>query len=311
MKLSIFGRYVLGIGAATTLISACTGLQAPTGGPGETASRAERLGSMQTNTQSGELLYVAYEGKVLFSPLPQGRPVTELAGLWGSVPAIYAPTEMATCLYRKILKLEYAHGETSPINTLSGYGGACSWDPTRAISLWLAATRLQFSSDAEGVAQTFADSNVSFYACTYDEYGDLFLLGETPSSVYEFGRVQHQQRSFYTHFAEQSINMYDLAWDGTYVAINGGGRDSAEINRVAVSGSVGTVVSTVSLKQEHRPRGRLGLEGLWSWLGDGTFIAPSGGDGKLGKDIDFWSYPAGGEPASVCTSATEIFMASR
>lgn len=69
-----------------------------------------------------------------------------------------------------------------------------------------------------------------FGPCAYDDAGDLFLFGGTTSGIYLL-KFNTASGTFTTITINKSINFYDIAWDGKYVAINGGALDSPEINR--------------------------------------------------------------------------------
>ncbi|MGA7201587.1 MAG: hypothetical protein WBX26_07145 [Candidatus Cybelea sp.] len=145
MKNSDFGRRALGICAAAAMLAGCGGPQPPIGAPGTAsqtstlAMRADRDTSwLRRGTSSGsDLLYVAnHKGGVYVLTYPQGQLIGEL-----SLP--YEPMSGGICsdsdgnifVPDEYEILEYAHGGTQPIATLSddggyGYPNGCAVDPS-------------------------------------------------------------------------------------------------------------------------------------------------------------------------------------
>ena len=84
---------------------------------------------------------------------------------------------------------EYAHGGTTPLKTLSVTGGepaGCTVDPTTgnlAVTLLGAGDVVVFTGGS-GSGTTIADDLSSSYFDGYDDKGDLFVDGITPSDTY-------------------------------------------------------------------------------------------------------------------------------
>jgi hypothetical protein len=84
--------------------------------------------------------------------------------------------------------LEYAHGGTSPISTLSenvGEPAGCAIDPTTgnlAVTL-LGTGDVVIFTGGSGTGTTIADDLSSTYFAAYDDKGDLFVDGITPSDA--------------------------------------------------------------------------------------------------------------------------------
>jgi hypothetical protein len=144
--------------------------------------------------------------------------------------------------------LEFAHGGTSPIAKLGDYGYypfGCAVDPTTG-DLAVANTgsmdgggSLAIYKGARGSPTDYAGS---FYFCAYDNKGNLLADFDDYGTGYEMLRAKS--------YSLQRINLnvpgYGIQWDGSYFAIID--ISDGEINRVTVSGSTGTVHSTVKLK---------------------------------------------------------------
>jgi hypothetical protein len=83
---------------------------------------------------------------------------------------------------------EYAHGGTTPLKTLSedvGEAAGCSIDPTTgnlAVTL-LGTGDVVIFTGGSGTGTTIADDLSSTYFAAYDDKGDLFVDGITPSDA--------------------------------------------------------------------------------------------------------------------------------
>ena len=248
----------------------------------------------QMSGSSGDLLYVgAGVNRVFVLSYPEGKLVGRLSissrpwGLCSDTDGNVFVTEDSGAV------VEYAHGGTSPINALGARGAfSCSWDPSTGN---LAVVELPYSiaifRGAKGTSQIYTDSNfLHFNYCAYDDKGNLFVTGE-PQGPYNYTLAELDTASgtFKTITLNRRVEFLDdLQWDGKYIAID----DfyyTGTIYRVQVSGSSGTIEGTTSL-------GDAQFFGFWTWLQDGTLISPIYTGSHFDKQIDFWSYPAGGTP---------------
>jgi hypothetical protein len=285
------GRLAVLMTTIVFVLAGCGGSQvAPTGGVpggGLTQSRTH-----QTSGSSGDLLYVAVPPvDVFIFSYPEAKLVGDLSvskahGLCSDTNGDVFVTEESGQV------LEYAHGGTSPINTLSAHGAfSCSWDPsTGNLAVVERPNSIAIFSGASGTAQTYTDNSFNeFNYCAYDNKGNLFATGQVDGPYqYALAEFDTGSSSFKTITLNERLDFLDdLQWDGKYLAINDF-YETGTVNRVKVSGSSGTIESTTSL-------GGAQFYGFWTWLQDGTFISPiSRGHGD--KKIGFWSYPSGGNP---------------
>ena len=279
------GRLTALIGAAV-FVAGCGGAGS-TGVPRGVTAQAHRA-------TSGDLLYVVSSKVVYFVSYPSGEPVGQLTG-FGTPSHLYGlcSDNKGDVFVTGALQgnqwevVEFAHGGTTPINTFPVNASSCSWDPTTGnLALVGFSNTVTIYQNATGSGQIFTDSGSSRISyCAYDNSGRLFVEraptgGNTPLASFN-------GTSFSNITVNQQIPYGNFQWDGKYLAINSGARHKAQINRVQVSGSSGTVVGTVALSH------RITLSG-WSWIQDGTFIAPTGSSHN--RAVDLWSYPAGGNP---------------
>jgi hypothetical protein len=245
----------------------------------------------QMSGSSGDLLYVAVgRTDVFVFSYPEVKLVGDLSvsEAWG----LCSDKNGNVFVTEDSGVLEYAHGGTSPINTLSAHGAySCSWDPSTGN---LAVVERPFSiaifKGANGTPQTYTDTSfLHFSYCAYDGKSNLFVTGE-PTGPYSYALAELDigSGSFKTITLNKKLDyLEDLQWDGKYLAIDDF-YGTGTINRVQVSGSSGTIESTTSL-------GGAQFYGYWTWLQDGTFISPIYTGGQ-GKKMGFWSYSSGGKP---------------
>jgi hypothetical protein len=304
MKSLDFGRYALSSCVAAAMLSGCGGSQPPLGSPGAmTQSRAITTHAAHGKSWmlpdvTDKLLYVAVgNDDVSVLSYPQGNLVGKLAvsqawGLCSDTNGDVFVTE-----YYQGQVVEYAHGGTSPINTLVPPGQPldCSSDPTTgnlAVVLHGINTIAIFQG-AQGTPQTYTDSDFAYFDyCAYDDTGRLFIDGPTGPISAGLTDFNTKRGTFKNIRLNEDLNAGgELQWDGKYLAINSGG-DPYAINQVEISRSSGKIVGTTSLI------GRA-LRGGWSWIHGNTFIMPLHDNRRLG----FWSYPAGGKPVRVLSRA--------
>jgi hypothetical protein len=189
--------------------------------------------------------------------------------------------------------LEYAHGGTTPVATLSAKGvpDGCSSDPTTGN---LAVTGLQNGSECAVAIYENAKGSPRFYddptlpGCTYpayDGHGNLFLDGLADSGSV-LTELPAGSSSFRPITLDGSIpNFWFVQWDGSDIAIEARPAENspAVIFRVQVSGSTGTIVKTIHF-------GKWTNEEPYPWI-RGDKIVDVAGNGSFG----IWKYPDGGK----------------
>jgi hypothetical protein len=126
--------------------------------------------------------------------------------------------------------------------------------------------------------------------CGYDNVGNLyvdshfppFVLSELPSGSSTFSDIT--VKGFPVDNLAAAVQ-----WDGEYLAITDypSAAKQVQIYRIQISGTTGTIASTVTLKSH------LNIVGQ-TWIQGGT-VAGLTHDGKQGA---YWPYPAGGETES-------------
>lgn len=302
------GRYALGSCVAVALLAACGGSQPPIGVPGamsqnqKTAIDAGRNTSwMLPEASKDDLLYVtggtpsSTEGTVIVLSYPEGKVVGMLTGLDSPIGEcvdklgnVYVANNGSNAI------VEYAHGGTSPIRTLSdpGHPWGCAIDATTGnLAVTNSSGSVAVYSGAQGSPTLYFDSSISlFLFCAYDNHGNLFVDGEQTDLIAELpkGKSTFTDITFNGEIAGASSMQWN---DGGLVIVNDtGNRTATPVDRVHISGSTGTVVGTTYLSRHADAVAAY----VQYWIEGTKIVGPArtGGDGH--DYLGFWRYPAGG-----------------
>jgi len=253
---------------------------------------------MAPNASSGDLLYVTgdcggicvftYPGNKLVQQLSDSNsPFGECVDEAGDVFVADFGGEEGTAAI-----VEYAHGGTKPIATLSDpgyYPESCSIDPTTGN---LAVTNdggpIAIYAGAKGDPTYYTDPKAYLNGfCAYDGKGNLFVDGEyVGSGGYALLEMPKGSITFKSIKLESPPSFwYDIQWAGKYLAL----ADSPTvIYHLAISGTRGTIIGSTVLNGPVS-----GIE-VQFWIQGGTIIEPYG-TGDLPNEIGFWKYPTGGK----------------
>lgn len=307
MKPSDFSRYSLGVCVAVAVLAGCNSSvsQPPIGGPAAMpqsraiAMHAARGRSwMAPDAKKKDLLYISDEGAndVYVYSYPKGKLKGTLTGFTAPRGECVDTTGdvFITNFYSHNI-IEYAHGGTSPIATLSDPGYTpidCSVDPTTGN---LAVTNYGSTSTPSGDVAIYKHAKGSpkgnysdpdiFYmlSCGYDNVGDLFVDGATSSGAFEFAELPSGGASLKKIKLNQSIEYPGgVQWDGKYVAV--GDTYANVIYQFRISGKKGKEVGSTSLS---------GASYIYQfWIQTPKVIGPNDGY----PNVKLWDYPAGGSP---------------
>jgi hypothetical protein len=306
MQLLPLARYALGIAAAAAQLYGCSaGGSSALGIPRSVQSSDLRRSWIAPDAKRHDLLYLGDEeaDAVYVYSWPGLKLKGTLSGL--DAPnglCADAAGDVFVTNEDKSQILEYAHGGTSPINTLSDSGEypvGCSVDPSTGN---LAVTNIDtlrggtgdvaIYPDASGTPTTYTAPNFYYYFfCGYDSDGDLFVDGTSTGSTFEFAELPSGGTSFETIALDQPIDFPGgVEWDGRYVAI--GDQEQPYIYEFAISGSSGTKVGSTPLydtddvSQFSIARGRV--------------ITPD----FLNNEVQVFKYPAGGSAIKTIPNIT-------
>jgi hypothetical protein len=211
---------------------------------------------------------------------------------------------------------EYAHGGTTPIQTLNdpdGRANGCSvnpktgdlavadfWGPTEQIG------NVAIYAHASGNPTFYSNPNIFYYYyCAYDGSGNLFVDGETQGSVFGLGELPKGGNTL--NFVPVNETIYlpgGVQWDGRNLAV--GDQVAVKHNftsviyEFSISGGAGTEVGTTILN------GSSQVAQFWlPRVRDGREATKVIGPNQQGKDTLFWDYPAGGNSIKTISGETD------
>lgn len=266
---------------------------------------------MSPDAKSQNLLYIsdAATYEVYVYSYPRGRLVGTLSGFdqpqGGCVDSagdVWIANTQASEL------LEYSHGGTSPIQSLSVPGSptGCSIDPKTgnlAVTDLFGPNGIQGNvpvyKGAEGTPTVYYNSSVYFpYFCAYDGNGNLYADGRTFGG--EFGLVELlSRRSRLDTVTISGGRIYfpgGVQWDGKNVAVDDqeySDKQGSAIYRLSISRKGATIKGTAVLT------GSVDVVTFWKQ-----------GDKAIGADaqtafVGFWKYPEGGYATKFLTAFVE------
>jgi DNA-binding beta-propeller fold protein YncE len=206
--------------------------------------------------------------------------------------------------------VEYAHGGTTPIATLTDADNApegCSVDPTTgnlavANSQTLSAGpgSVAVYANARGIPTLYPDSQMKFVLfVAYDDKGNLYADGVDSSLAYQLAELRRGAAELTPiAFSQSIVEGGNIQWDGKYLAVGDGGAGGSGtpiIYHVKITHSEGKVAGATPLT---------GTRGLFQFFIQGnTFIGPNLGD----ENVLFWKYPAGGTPTKAIGGFSDPF----
>ncbi len=204
--------------------------------------------------------------------------------------------------YNRNALVEYAHGGTEPIRTLSlpGTGPwSCAVDPaggnlavTNAGSVSGAGANVAIYRKARGAPKTYTDRAILSYAyCAYDDAGDLYVDG-VPAKGYgydfELAELARGAKSLEAVNLEYGTSwMGALQWDGNYLAV--GQPVTPHILRYTMSAGYGTYVGSTTLTGAYEARQFI-IAGSKAVVVNQYYV-----DRYIARwDVLIFNYPAGG-----------------
>lgn len=275
---------------AVTALCGCEG-SPPLAGPWGAGASAW----MQARAKSSDLLYVATGDNVFMLSYPKGELVGSLGVSGNNLCSdkhgnVFVPDGYSV--------LEYAHGSTSPSQTLAAGDIAlgCAVDP-RTGNLAVTqegsgAGEVAIFPDAKAPSTWYRDPAIAtFGLCGYDDRGNLFVDGT--GSENELAELRRGASEF-TNFALRSkfVAFGDVAWDGTYVTLSNPA--TRVLYRLTFKGGSYRVAGATRIKWWKNA-----YSGHWPYtqtlLTERAFFAQSASTANVGR----WPYPAGGPADAV------------
>jgi DNA-binding beta-propeller fold protein YncE len=225
---------------------------------------------MAASANVKKLLYVTLptNGSVDVFSYPQGELEGQLTGF--SYPYGDCTDEKGNVYitdYNRNAVVEYAHGGTEPVRTLSlpGTGPwSCAVDPgggnlavTDAGTVSGAGADLAIYRKARGAPKTYTDPAIFSYAfCAYDDAGDLYVDG-IPAKGYgydfELAELEHGGKSLKAVSLEYGTSWNGaLQWDRNYLTV--GQPVPPHILRYTMSAGYGTYAGSTTLTDAYEAR---------------------------------------------------------
>jgi hypothetical protein len=193
---------------------------------------------------------------------------------------------------------EYAHGGTTPLKTLSvtaGEPASCAIDSATgnlAVTILGSGDVVIFAAGS-GSGTTIADDLSSSYFDGYDDKGDLFVDGITPSDTYGVVELPKGSSMFETITLSHSLEFPgDIQWHGSYLAV--GDQEAQVIYHFAIHGTDAKEIGVTQLT---------GWNGGGFWIQEPDVVAIDAGSGNTGA---IWRYPAGGSPITVFQGSFDL-----
>lgn len=246
------------------------------------------------NLTNGDLLYVANvdDSTVTVYTYPKGTYAETLSGIPSFSYGLCSDTSghVFVTLYEAQEVLEYAHGGTQPIATLSdsGYNPmGCSVSPKTgdlAVANYAMAVvdpgDVAIYKRATGKPRKYTGAGLqNYYFCGYDGNGNLYVDGSGVKTSFQFGRLSG---GVLTEIAlNQKIELPGgVQWDGKYIDV-GDANGGEQVYGFSMSGNQGTLERTSIFR---------GWRGTYQFWIDGRTIA---GDepGSTGE-VGLWRYPS-------------------
>ena len=293
-------RYALAIGAATALLAGCGGSQQPISGPGAmpqsraTTTQARHGKSWMLPEARGEdLIYATGPcGGVCVVSYSKGKLVGMIALTGGFIGGACSDAEGNVFVANNSQVLEFAHGGTTPIETLPlpgtwAYG--CSVDPMTgnlAVTFIGTSVNLAIFPSASGTP-AFYNTDVGEWYCGYDNAGNLFASGHNgqPSALSELPRGG-------TQFTILAVNGNlgqpgQVQWDGNHIAYEGVTGRNIRISRLSISGSSAKVIGATQIKNP--------AHAGQSWIAGNRVIVPYSTKEAVTNRLGLWQYPKSGK----------------
>jgi hypothetical protein len=312
MTISRFGCYALSFGAALGILAGCGGSQSPVAAPavvpaGVARSLYAEQSVLAPENMQGALLYVGgNNNQVTVYSYPDGKLVATLKNPHFSLPSGECVDKAGDVFITNLGTaqiFEYAHGGKTPIATLKAAAknpSGCSVDLNNGN---LAVTtqgsgsggNVAIYAHARGTPKTYTDPSLyEYFYCGYDNAGNLFVEGLTPTTfTFQLAELPNGKSKFTNISLNQSIGYPGgVQWDGKYVVV--GDAYVSNLYEFAISGTTGTLQSTTNLKGANDVQ--------QFWIHGHAVIAADHGDSQ----VTFYRYRAGGNPTKTITQGIEF-----
>jgi hypothetical protein len=188
--------------------------------------------------------------------------------------------------------VEYAHGGTTPIQTLTDLDEpvSCSVDPTTGnLAVVDGGPAVSVYTNAQGNPTQYTDPNLNRLSYAgYDGSGNLFVDGYSPGSNSEVDVLPSDSSTFTRINVNVSFVIPgDVHWDGQHLDIAEQASQPQVIDQFTMSGSSGQLVAQTPLRAADVV--------YYYWIAGSKVVAADNGF----DEVWFYGYPAGGDPVAL------------
>jgi hypothetical protein len=189
---------------------------------------------------------------------------------------------------------EYAHGGTSPINTLTDTminPVGCALNLKNGdLAVANGINTVLIFHNAAGAPTTYASQQFSTTEFLgYDNHGNLFVDGNDNANAFHYAELPAGGSTFTDITLSTTPSQPgNVQWDGTYMAV--GDAASSNIYRTQGSNIVGTVTVSATCQGQ-----------FYITPSDKNIVVPDG----CNADADTYVYPAGGSPIKIVTGGLQ------
>jgi hypothetical protein len=297
MRLAASFRYTAAAAALLTLLAGCgrAGANPTLSAPSGDALHRGQRSWIQPGASNGALLYIAANAApdnptTLIYSYPQGKLVGSLDAEGGGM---CSDTDGNVFLARRDAVTEYAHGGTTPIETLRVPGASmlnCSVDATtKDLAVTMSCypcgyENLAIFPNETGKATRYLTGNDA-WTCGYDSAGNLFVSDSSNGT--SLRELPEGSSNFTTVTLDKDVgDVNQVQWDGRHIALQNLG-NPGDIYPIEVSGSTATVLAPTSFK--------VSID--WtatSWIYNGTVVFAFNRHDNSPNEFGIWRYPHGG-----------------
>ena len=240
---------------------------------------------------------------------PEGLCVDKMGNVWVTNDSSYGDHQV----------IEYAHGATSPLQTLDNpYGNVngCAVDPKSgdlAVANFWGPTEhaggISIYAHGKGSPVSYNDPNIYYYYfCGYDDAGNLYTDGLDYGSSFGFAVLPKGKKSFKDVSLNQAIYLPGgVQWDGEHLAVGDQvavkNNFTSTIYEFSIRGLTATEVGMTTLTGSNQ------VSGFWlpkvdvrGKKGHATTVI---GPNQDGHDTLFWNYPDAGSPIDGITGQND------
>ncbi len=132
--------------------------------------------------------------------------------------------------------------------------------------------------------------------CTFDNHGNLFADGVDAQGKGQLVELANGSESLKTvRLGKRIAGVFSIQWDGSHLAVEASQSDGQIlVYQIGVTNDRGTILGQTKLFTNYYISPRSGFAQFW--IQGHTILMATGTNSTYRSDLQFWHYPAGGEP---------------